>query len=325
MFVLKAHIEIGPYTFDQVHELSITRSVDLITDTAVIELPTKFALRSDEKQSQKLKTTDAIKVGQAVSITIGYKGVIERLEFVGVVTAVKPNTPVSIHCEDATWHLRSKNCNKNFAQTTLRQLMQYILEGQEITLSSRIPPLRIHKCLFKGCNGLQALQQLKRDYGLRIFLDDHGQLFAGFIDAKTLSDQVDYQMGYNVIAQDLEFKTRDAIKLKVKLIGLTDENKHITAEAGDSGGAQRTIHRYDVSDQAELQKIADSKLKALQYDGYRGTLTSFLTPLADRGMIARLQDDRYPERSGCYFIPSVVITYGMNGARRKVELGIKLP
>lgn len=143
MFVLKAHIEIGNYTFDQVYDLRITRTVDWIGDTAVIQLPAQFVLGDKNKSAQHLKTTDAIQVGQAVRITIGYKDVLYRTEFVGVVTAVKPNTPVSIHCEDNTWKLRHRNCNKNFRKTTLQQILQYITQG--LVPLGRIPALKIYK------------------------------------------------------------------------------------------------------------------------------------------------------------------------------------
>ncbi|MEH0007889.1 MAG: late control protein [Flavobacteriales bacterium] len=322
MFVLQAHIEIGDYTFSQVQSLRITRSVDLIGDTAVIELPTHFVLGDGKKGFQKSRTTDAIAVSNRVSIRMGYAGVIDRTEFVGVVTAVRPNVPVSIHCADASWHLRQKNCNKNFTKTTLRAVMAYILAGQEaISLSERIPELSMDKCILKDKNGLQALQQLKQSLQLSIFLDDRGALFACPRRDQPLGKAVDYKIGCNVIRHNLEFKTRAQAKVSVKLIGMTGDNRVTSVEQGEAGGARYTWHQLNLSDAAELKKIAASQLDALQYEGYRGTLTSFLTPFADRGMTANLCDERYPERAGSYFIPRVDITYGVNGGRRIVELG----
>ena len=325
MFVLQAHIEIGDYSFSEVQGLKITRSVDSIWDTAVIELPATFVLGDGKKGFQKSRTTDAIAVSNRVSIRIGYADLIDRTEFVGWITAIQPNVPVTIHCADNTWILRRKNCNKNFVKTRLREVMAYILAGQEaLSLSERIPELPMDKFILKDKNGLQALQQLKQSLQLSIFLDDQGALFACSPQDQPLGKAVDYKIGYNVIHHDLEFKTQAQAGVSVRLIGTTAENRTTTVEQGDPQGARYTWHQPNLSDAAELQKIAASQLIALQYEGYRGTLTSFLIPFADRGMVANLRDERYPERAGCYFIPRVDISYGINGGRRRVELGRKV-
>ena len=70
--------------------------------------------------------------------------------------------------------------------------------------------------------------------------------------------------------------------------------------------------------------MADKVLKEAKYDGFEGDVTSFLLPYATRGMAAEIIDKEHTNREGNYFIKSVVTTYGMSGARRKVTLGNKL-
>ena len=41
-------------------------------------------------------------------------------------------------------------------------------------------------------------------------------------------------------------------------------------------------------------------------------------------MIAEINDEQYKERDGRYYIESVETTFGTNGARRVVEIGIKV-
>ena len=41
-------------------------------------------------------------------------------------------------------------------------------------------------------------------------------------------------------------------------------------------------------------------------------------------MTAEVVDDNYPNRSGRYFVPKVTTTFGVGGARRKIELGTKI-
>ena len=67
--------------------------------------------------------------------------------------------------------------------------------------------------------------------------------------------------------------------------------------------------QFAVTDAKELKSLAQSQLATLKYDGYDGTLTSWLVPMADRGMTAVVIDRRYPDHE-TYFIRKVVITYG---------------
>jgi len=41
-------------------------------------------------------------------------------------------------------------------------------------------------------------------------------------------------------------------------------------------------------------------------------------------MLAEIRNEVYPEKEGTYYIDSVQIKYGMNGARRFVEIGQRL-
>ena len=65
MFILESKVEIGSYIFNQVNEIEITKSVEELSDTAVIKLPTRFKVRQNGEQKF---TEDAIKVGDKVTI-----------------------------------------------------------------------------------------------------------------------------------------------------------------------------------------------------------------------------------------------------------------
>ena len=91
-----------------------------------------------------------------------------------------------------------------------------------------------------------------------------------------------------------------------------------------------TIEKRDEEETGNLQailtkdKITNSiSIKKYKYTGFDGFLNSFLIPYAQPNMTAVLDDPDYPDqRNGRYVIDSVVTTFGVNGARRKVELGI---
>ena len=76
--------------------------------------------------------------------------------------------------------------------------------------------------------------------------------------------------------------------------------------------------------QAELAALAAAELKRYSYDGYAGRITAFLQPYAAPCMVAEIEDEVYHERDGRYYIEGVETTYGTGGARRTVEIGIKI-
>lgn len=98
----------------------------------------------------------------------------------------------------------------------------------------------------------------------------------------------------------------------------------IEGEIGEEGGETKTLYYYDVKDAKELKLLAQEELKRYSFDGYRGKIETFLIPFAVPGMVAELDDPIYQERSGSYYIESTEVTFGTSGARRKVEIGIKV-
>ena len=120
MFILESKVEIGNYIFNQVNEIEITKSVEELSDTAVIKLPTRFKVRQNGEQKF---TEDAIKVGDKVTITLGYEGKYSGVEFTGFVKKISPKIPLEIHCEDALWVLRRKNITRSWEKTTMKEIL----------------------------------------------------------------------------------------------------------------------------------------------------------------------------------------------------------
>ncbi len=325
MFILDSTIKIGDYTFKQVHNVRIVKSVDLLSDTATIKLPISALFGNKDKGFERKSLEEEIKAGMPVSITLAYKDVYEKKEFTGYVAFVKPNTPIiEIECEDAVYKIRKKRINKNFGKTTLKEVLEFIVAGTEVPLAGDIPEVQFDRFLIKNKNGAQSLQKLSDEYGLSIFIDDNNKLYAGLRQLKGAGSLVRYNLHKNVIKPNLEYRRAEDTRLYVKVIGVQKDNTKIEVIVGDTDGEQRTIHKYNVSSKKTLKEIGEAELSNLRFTGYRGTVTSFLVPYATRGMSAEIIDNNYPQRSGTYFVPKVTISFGQNGARRKVELGSKL-
>ena len=321
MFILESKVEIGSYIFNQVNEIEITKSVEELSDTAVIKLPTRFKVRQNGEQKF---TEDAIKVGDKVTITLGYEGKYSGVEFTGFVKKISPKIPLEIYCEDALWVLRRKNITRSWEKTTMKEILTEVVKDTPVQLADNIPSVNLDKWIIKNANGAQVLESLKKDLLMTAFINDEGKLYCGLQQLTNVGQTVVYDLNYNLVENNLEFKSKEERKIKIKYTYIDKENKRKSIEVGDPDGEQRTYHTSVISDTKKLEEMANAEIEKLKYDGFEGDVTSFLIPYATRGMKAKLLDNEHPNREGNYFIKKVVTTFGTGGARRKITIGNKL-
>ncbi|QAR31116.1 late control protein [Ornithobacterium rhinotracheale] len=321
MFVLESHIQIGVYSFRSISQVTITKSVDELADTCTIEMPTHFIIKEKGKE---LYTEQAIKAGDEVTVTLGYEGVYRGVEFKGYVKRVKTGTPVVVECEDAMYLLRRKNITKAWEHTTLKEVLQEVVKDTPIRLANNIPDIKLEKWIIKNANGTQVLKKLQEEFRLTIFIDDDGKLYAGLQQLTNIGEVVVYDLNYNIISNDLEYRTKEERKIKVRYTYVDKKNKRQTIEVGDPEGEVRTFHTSVVSDEKKLKEMALAEIEKMKYDGFDGSITSFLIPFATRGMKARLIDKDLKNIDEDYFIKKVETSFGTSGARRKIEIGARL-
>lgn len=322
--VLQAHITLGSFEFTQVHSVKITKSLDELSDSAVIEMPTSFILGNKDESFTRKSLKDEIKEGDEVVIRLGYKDIYDGEEFRGYIKSIKPTVPLQIECEDKIYLIRKKDCNKNFHQTNLKAVLQYIVDGTGVELNAQIPDVQMDKFLLKNVNGAKALEQLKEDFGLTIYIDDDGKLFAGLRQQLGQGTPIEFHRQKNVIKDSLKFRSADSVKLKIKAIGIRKDNTKVEVEAGDTDGEVRTYHFYNISDAKELLKVANEKLEKQKYSGFEGHITGFLVPAIKRGEAAKYQDNKYESVEGTYLAEKVTLSFDDNGVRRNTYFGNKL-
>lgn len=322
MFVLESNIEIGDYVFNAVHDVEITKSVDELGDTCVIQLPTRFKVKEN---NQEKYTEEAIKVGDEVKVTLGYENKYSGVEFVGYVKKIKPTIPLQIECEDKIWLLRRKNITKAWNEgTTLKEVLQEVVKDTPVQLVDTIIDVPLDKYIIKNANGAQVLQAIKKDMSLSVFINDDDKLYVGLQQLDNIGQEVIYDLNYNLVENNLEYKTKDERRIKVRYTYIGKNNERKEVEVGDADGELRTFHTSVISDEAKLKELATSEIERLKYDGFDGDVTSFLMPFATRGMTAKIIDNEHASREGNYFIKKVVTTFGLSGARRTVSIGSKL-
>lgn len=317
MFIPCSKITIGNKSFGGVHEIKVKRSIHTIGATASIKVPVTAVLRQTGTPPAYVETAQAIKTGERVEIRLGYDGQL-CTEFRGYVKQLNLQTPLEILCEDEFYTTRHRNVTLQ-GKTTLAAVLKAcgLTVGYATTLTLDAFPADNRPVAW-------VLGQLQTKYGLAVWFDLEGRVYA-CEPYKVVSEAVKYRLRYNVVKDDdLKYQRAEDVKLKIKAVCIYKDGTKVEATIGPKDGTEKKLYFYNVTDQKELAALAAADLKRYSYDGYAGKITTFLQPYAAPCMVAQIEDEVYHERDGRYFIEGTETTYGTSGARRTVEIGMKL-
>jgi hypothetical protein len=300
---------IGKYRFIFTSEIEITSTWESLTDKAIIKVPRKLQMKGQPVGSELFAR------GDKVVIEIGYDYNFETL-FTGYLARIEPGTPLVFHCEDAAYLLKQKTVdNYSKKSVTLRQLLTDICP-----VPFQCPAVSLGKFRIKGnVTVAQVLDELKKAYNLYSFIRD-GVLYVGLPYTGTAQKQVKFNASYNIEDDSgLTYSKAEDVKVWIKIISMLPNNKKITWEDGDKGGAVRTIHVYDKTLDF-IKGQAKAELRKLKFDGLAGSFTAFGYPLARHGDVVLFTDKLNPERSGRYLVKSVRYSFGRGGIRQEIEI-----
>lgn len=329
-FLITCAVTIGSLKFDRANEIKIKTSWKELADTCGIKLPLLKGKLVHGTANESL--ADKINQGDRVDIKLGWIGMnktYEYDEFKGFVRRVSPNIPMEVECEDAVYLLRQVNLSKAWRNTTLKEVVNYIVSETNtkfkgkysIQLSAKIPDVSFDKFRLDNVNGAEALDQLKQEFGFVAFFRDM-ELYVGlaFIpDAGT----VKFSLAYNVASSDLTYRKAEDTRIRLKAVSILKDNKKIEVEIGPEDGEQRTQFYYNITDKVSLKKLAEKDIDKLRFEGYEGSIKSLLVPFVSHSMSATILDPEYEVRNGSYMVDSVETTFG-RGIDRTVTLGKKL-
>jgi hypothetical protein len=339
MFTLNSNITLGKFSTVKVHEVKVNRSVYQYTDKAIIKLPIGGRVRQGGKiTGSDVRINTLINEGDAVKIDLGYNGKLYT-EFEGFIARVNFTTPLQVECEGYSYQLRKQTYLKTFKKTKLLDILLYLIADTDIQLNmAHVVDFEVTKLVLDNHSGTEALELLKKiSNNLVCFYFQGKVLNAELYPAKPQAGEVKYKMGWNVYRSD-ELKKRQASNQDVEVVyeATKQDGSRLTATGGklkaykvvakaDSGTfGEKKVIKTSITDAASIQKLADSNHSKLSYDGYEGNIQCFLQPYCEPAWKAIITDAKYPERAGSYLINSTEVTFGMSGARRKVELGFKL-
>ena len=326
MFTLSSNITItdptGNFSLSNlpVIDCKIKKSRKTLTNTATITLPRNLKIFNN---SQSVDINTIIQRKATVSIQIGYNGNLVT-RFVGFVSNVGAQIPVTIDCEDMMWLLKQDNHLKSWGKgTRLLDIVKFLYPTGNVVVAD----MEIGGLTAKNQSTAQVLDSLKK-FGLQCYFDTDATgnitLYVDF-PGKTYStsQQVVFDFYQNIIDNKLEYKLQEDLQVKITATSTLDNGQIIPITVGDEGGEENTLKYYNM-DKPNLQQIVDSELAKIKYTGYRGTFTAFGEPLINLGDQTVLQDPLYPEHNGTYLTESVDISFGVDGYRQEPELERKL-
>lgn len=315
MPALKSHITIGAYEFDFVHQVTIEKTWKNLTNTARIVLPAALKINANDLKK-------SIPVGSAVSIELGYEhtGLTER--FKGFVTRVLPKVPVEIECQDNMWKLKQLPAGENAMNETvgsyLTKLQPFVVDAFDVSLP---------KYIVQKLTVAQVIDELKKNYGFPIFFRGDTLVIGKQYNPETAKKNrfvIEQVANTNVKANNLEYSTKDEIKLKVTAISNLSSGEKLEATLGDPEGEERTLNFYDLQ-LADLKKVAEAEIDRLRYDGFKGSFTAFGEPLVNEGDLVELVNDQDNDKTGTYWVDAVTDNFGVQtmGYEQVIQLGSK--
>ena len=335
-FVLHSDITVGGFRFSGVQNVVVRRSMNGLSSSAHITLPGKA--RVDQAIAGRdaegfVNTGSLLKEGDRVTINLGYNDDL-RTEFEGYVKRVGTEVPLVVECEGYERELRLVvNINRYYQATTAKDLLTDMCSQTSINVICDVDfPLRGIRLV--NADGIDVINHIKKcsEGALSIFFIAPSTLWCGlvytpYLDGKGVLDlpTVAYDLGYNCPRDNGLQRRVPAEKVQVFMNGVLVSGDGVRTESKDKE-AKRKVRFFtnNVPSESVLQACANEIANRRNYTGYTGSLTGFLQPYCMPGYVASVSDVWHPELKGDYLVEDVEVTFGVNGARRRVSLGVKL-
>lgn len=325
MFVMTSDITIGNHRVKP-SDVQWQTSASDFADTCTIRLPMSIYARTDGTTTKVAGvpnriTKTAFRKGDKVEVRLGYNGK-NTLRFSGFVSRVNLQVPLTIDCEGYSYQLKDKLFTKSYKTTTAKDVLKDLIEGTDIELSEYIPNIPLTNVWFRQAPGLKVLEWFKSECLCRVCF--YGNiLYVGASKYAVPKPSAKLRLRWNTVTDDLTLDNEDE-PTELRVVERDSSGKKCSHNARD-----RERRKY--SNQKDLKvrqglpsELVQKALSELQsdenYKGYSGTVTCFLEPHFEHGMTAEIADERFPARSGKYYVDTVQGSFGQNGGRQQITL-----
>lgn len=292
--VFPASRERGEISIRKVNSVKIETSWDTLTDTAVIILPRNV------KDFDKMNVRDIFRKGDPVQIYLGYDEILIE-EFVGFISEVSADIPIKIKCDDMMYLLKKHPVNYSMKNTKVQDLINAIVpEGIETDVAD----INISQERYPKTTAAQVLEKLQ---GANIYSYFRGRTL---VVGKIYSDDSDtepavFDFTKNVVDNQLNYKHKEDVQIKIIATSNLPKGKKLRVEVGDHFGTEQNLSYYNITVEAELEKLAMLDYDKYKVDGFDGKIVVFGIPSVRHGMKAVIKSVLYPDRNGIYWIKKV--------------------
>lgn len=298
-------------------ECEVMKSVENLTDTAVIILP-------EAVMNEALNFEKKIARGTEVLIEMGYNSVY-RTEFKGYVQdIVNSDSSLKIICEDALFLFRTGVPSIEMKPTTMKSVGQYVIDNidKSYTLDCTYP-INYEKFTIHQATGFDVLKKLQDETTAQIYFDTEAKVLHIHPPYVNKGGEVIYSMQKNIETSSLEFKNKLDYKVEVTVESTDIKGKVHQVTAGTTGGDKVKI-RVGAMDLASMERIANAELLKSNASGYEGSFDAWLEPMVKPTFSARIKDEDYPDKTAWYYVASVTTNLSAAGVVRTVTPSIKL-
>lgn len=336
MLTLNNNTKIAVYEFDFLQSVEIRSSWDTLTDTATLLLPKKISYTNrlgvitkkitGKSDGMTGKDFPVFLQGDPVTLSGGYGDDVPDI-FTGYIRAVAPNHPIKIDFEDNMYWLKNLFIEKySEKDISLKQVIEDITEGMPDHIELNVVDgVQFEVARYSAMTVAEILQSIKKIGLVSWFRDDTLNVGLAYLEGNPKIHRF-FGSGkdVNIISTDnLEYKTEDQVKIKLKVTSIYKDNTKISVTVGNVSGENRTAFVYGIAESG-LETIANEMLKKMVYEGYTGYFTTFLQPKVIHGDAVKLSDPEFPDRDGTYLVKEVITNYGIEGGRQKITLDRKI-
>lgn len=321
MFLMTAEIKIGSFKAFSPNAVNWTRSIDSYTDHALIKVPAIARMKRDGDTYDYVQSGLQFKEGMKVEVLCGYDGK-NVTRFKGFLKRVNFSIPLEIECEGYSYQLRKKEgYTASYGSTSVKAILEDLVAGTDIVLSDAIPDVPLKNIYFKNVKGTDVLEYLKDKCLLTIYFN-FNVLYAG-LKMTEVKTTVKHRLNWNTVKDnELKFDSgRELATVNIQVEKRDKSGHKVKAKDGVKDGSVKVLKVRHINDVALLKKIAEEERQRLLHKGYEGSITGFLFPYAEPGMASQIDDLRYPERTGKYFIEKVDGSFSSSGGRQKIGIG----
>lgn len=316
MLTMQYDITIGQFRLGMLDKVEVHKSVELLADTAKIVLPaTEYNLTLDVEQQ--------LHRGDKVCIQFGYMETGLLTEFEGYLQRINTDGGnITLYCEDDLYLFRKPLPNEVVKDISLTDLLTKVIEGIGLQLKIDCSySWTYKKFVINNATGYDVLKKVQEECAADIYLD-HGVLHV-HPPGQMVGEERFYDFAYNIEDADLTYRKLEDKKVQVVVKSLQPDGTVKELEVGSTGGEKIEI-KSPTADEASMKQLGEAEVKRHSFDGYDGSIMTWLLPNCIPGDSANLHDEDYPEKDGNYFVRSVTTEFGSTGGKRKIELGFRL-